>query len=149
MSLLNIPVHGDVIQINCENQDRNYCLAEDVKNGDWTVKKVIKVGGPQYSRYKYDFSKYLEFVLVDKSGEARTLQWHHYGGDACLRGYQGGEGTIDCIPFFFKEHPVFNCQDWKDFEAKSKLLEVENILSYRGVSNQEKLGKIVEVLKQG
>lgn len=147
MSLLNIPVRGDVLQLNCEHQEMSYVLAEDVKNGDWTVKKAIRVGGPQYSRYKYDYNQYLEFVLIDRNGEARTLKWYHNGGDAFLRGFQSGDGTIDCIPFFFKEHPVFKCQDWKDYETVSKLLEIENILSYTGVSNQEKLDKIVGVLQ--
>lgn len=147
MPILNIPVKGDVIQINCEYQERCFIFAEDIKNGEWTVKKVIKVGGPQYSIYKFDFRNYLEFVLIDINGEARTLSWYHNCGDVLLRSYQGEDGAIDSIPFFFKEHPVFKCQDWKDFEVVSKLLKIENILSYASVSNQEKLNKIVEVLQ--
>lgn len=147
MPILNIPVQGDVIQINCKYQDMCFILAEDVKNGDWTVKKVIKVGGPQYSRYKHDYRNYLEFVLIDINGETRALSWYHNSGDVLLRSYQGEDGPIDSIPFFFKEHPVFKCQDWKDFETVSKLLEIEKILSYTSVGNQEKLNKIVEVLQ--
>lgn len=54
-----------------------YRFEDDIKLGDWTIAKIVRIGGPKTSIYKYDFKNYLEFVITDKCGESRVKQYYH------------------------------------------------------------------------
>ena len=72
---VNVPVNGKMEQLHYQYDDGAadyFIFDKDIQIGEWTVKKVIKLGGPRSSSYKYDFKNYLEFLILDKNGVSRT-----------------------------------------------------------------------------
>lgn len=40
---------------------------------EMSLRRIIKLGGPKVSSYKYDFKNYLEFIITDKNVVYRGL----------------------------------------------------------------------------
>lgn len=147
MKLINIPVGGKVLQLFWEYDDGVYTLQSDIKKGDWIVGKVVKIGGPRSSIYKYDFRNYFEFVVTDVNNESRVLTWYYNGGDEVLEAYTGRDAAIYALPFFFQNHPIFQCKDWDDYACKVKLIKISYILNRADWSNAAKVNQIVSTLR--
>ena len=76
---VNVSINDKVQQLHYQYDDEAavYIFDEDIRIGEWTIKKIVKLGGPKISAYKYDFKNYLEFAIIDKNGIFRIKTWFY------------------------------------------------------------------------
>lgn len=145
--------HGRTVIQTVYEYDENlgaYRFGDDIKIGDWVVAKMVRIGGPRISVYKYDFKNYLEFVITDKSGESRTKLYYYncfsdeitttktYDDDLPQRG----------VRLFLENHPIFETKDWEEYDAFAIVSKIEKVIySEDEMSNLEKLTKIRNLLR--
>ena len=132
MEIINIKYESKLIQIPYEYSDGVIKLAEDIVIGNWVIKRIVKIGGPIFSRYKYDFKNYLEFVICDEEGFERIQTWYHNSGDNLLDAYWAEYS--DTISYFIENHPIFKSQNWKDYDAGNILKKIKLSLN-QGTDN--------------
>lgn len=150
MHLLNI-VHdkkAQQLRYDYDSETGVYTFESDIIIGEWTVSRIIKIGGPRTSAYKYDFKNYFEFVITDRNGDSQILTWHHNSGDDMLAGTWAGDTSADALPYFFAEHPVFTAVDWKDYKSVTAIKEVGRILKKEDCSASWKVHLIAKALEK-
>lgn len=140
---VNVPVDGKIEQLHYRYDDEAaaYIFDRDIQIGDWTIKNIVKLGGPRSSIYKYDFKNYLEFVIVDKNEANRTKEWY-YHGDCEVNIYGCDGGSHYALECFFSKYPIFKCYDWNDYDASVKLKEIQKILESTDIDNSTKYQRI-------
>lgn len=128
---------------------RSFRFAEDIKLGDWTISKMIGVGGPKLSHYKYDWHNYLEFFITDKNGESRVWQFYYnipceeiteaktYHDNIAQRG----------VRRFLENHPIFDSENWSEYESLKKLAKIKKVLNSEELSSSCKLEEIRNILQ--
>ena len=145
---INVSVDGKMEQLHYQYDDGAadyFIFDKDIQIGEWTVKKVIKLGGPRSSSYKYDFKNYLEFLILDKNGVSRTKVWFYndyYHPDSEIGEYSHECGPIYSVAYFCKEYPAFKSLDWNDYDASVKLKEIQKILERTDIDNSTKYERI-------
>lgn len=140
---VNISVNNNVQQLHYQYDDEAaaYIFDEDIRIGEWTIRKIIKIGGPRTSGYKYDFKNYLEVVIIDKCGVSRTKSWY-YNYDSELNVY-GCDGGFDyALSYFCNGFQAFKYLDWNDYDANIKLNEIQTILERTDIDNRTKYERI-------
>ena len=150
---VNISVNNNVQQLHYQYDDEaaTYTFDEDIKIGEWTIKKIIKLGGPKISAYKYDFKNYLEFAIIDKNGIFRIKTWFYndyFHPDSELGQYSHENGIIYSVAYFCERYPAFECSDWKDYDTCIKLKEIQTIMEMADIDNNTKYSRIERIIKQ-
>lgn len=128
-----------------------YIFDEDIRVGEWIIGKIIKIGGPRTSVYKYDFKNYLEFVILDKNGVSRIKSWFYndyYNEDSELGAFSHEGGVIYSVAYFCKEYPAFKCSDWNEYDASVKLKEIQTILESTDTDIIAKYQRIENCIKR-
>lgn len=140
--IVNISINDDVKQINYQydNEASVYIFDEDIRIGEWTIKNIVKIGGPRSSQYKYNFDNYLELVLVDKDGISKKEQWY-YNIDMNLCLYKQNIFMPDSFVCFCEKHPIFKCQNWEDYLAYVNIKTIQLIID-KNITNVEKFNQI-------
>lgn len=128
MNSINIKTGKTVLQTQYEYNDGTYEFPDDFVIGSWTVKRLIQLKGPKSSVYKYDFKNCLEFVISDKHGEEKIIRWYHNSGDELLRGHISDESSVECLSFFFCNHPIFKSIDWEDANSTVQVQKIRELL---------------------
>ena len=149
---INISISNGVQQFHYRYDDEAavYIFDEDICIGEWTIKNIVKLGGPKISAYKYDFKNYLEFVIIDKNGIFRTKVWFYndyYHPDFEIGEYCHEGGPIYSVAYFCKEYPAFKSLDWNDYDASVKLKEIQKILERTDIDNSTKYERIKSYMK--
>lgn len=139
---VNISVNNNVQQLHYQYDDEAavYVFDEDIIIGEWTIKNIVKLGGPQSSQYKYNFDNYLELVLTDKDGISKKEQWF-YNTDKNLCLYMQNIFMPESFAYFCEKHPIFKCQNWEDYMAYMSIKTIQSIIE-ENITNQEKFSRI-------
>lgn len=139
---VNISVNNNVQQLHYQYDDEAavYVFDEDIIIGEWTIKNIVKLGGPLCSQYMYDFSNYLELVLTDKDGISKKEQWF-YNTDKNLCLYMQNIFMPESFAYFCEKHPIFKCQNWEDYLAYVNIKIIQSIIE-ENITNQEKFSRI-------
>lgn len=150
---INISINNEVQQFHYRYDDEAavYIFDEDISIGEWTIKNIVKLGGPKISAYKYDFKNYLEFVIIDKNGISRIKTWFYNDyihPDSELGQYSHENGAIYSVSFFCEEYPAFECSDWSDYDASIKLKEIQAIIEKPDIDNNTKYKRVENIIKQ-
>ena len=124
---VNVSINDKVQQLHYlyDDEAATYTFDEDIKIGNWTVKKIVKSGGPRYSQYKYNFDNYLELVLIDKDGISKKEQWF-YNTDKNLCLYMQNIFMPESFAYFCEKHPIFKCQNWEDYLAYENIKTINH-----------------------
>lgn len=140
---VNVSINNNVHQLHYQYDDETavYVFDEDVRIGEWTIKNIVKLGGPRCSQYKYDFDNYLELVLTDKDGVSKKEQWF-YNTDRSLCLYKQNVFMPESFAYFCEKHPIFCCQNWEDYLAYVNLKAIQSIIENDNINNSEKLVRI-------
>lgn len=140
---VNVSINDKVQQLHYQYDDEAavYIFDEDIRIGEWTIKKIVKLGGPKISAYKYDFKNYLEIVIIDKCGVSRTKSWY-YNYDSELNVYGCDGGSDYALSYFCNEFQAFKCLDWNDYDANVKLNKIQSILERTDIDNPTKYERI-------
>ena len=147
--IVNISINNNVEQFHYKYDDETatYTFDEDIRIGDWTIKKTIKLGGPRTSIYKYDFKNYLEFVIIDRYGISRIKSWHYnYNSELNVYGCDGGSDYA--LSYFCNEFQAFKYLDWNDYDANVRLKEIQSILERTDNDNTTKYERIKNCINQ-
>lgn len=141
-SYVNVSINAKVQQLHYlyDDEAATYTFDEDIKIGEWIIKKIVKSGGPRYSQYKYNFDNYLEFVLIDKDGISRKEQWF-YNTDKNLCLYMQNIFMPESFACFCEKHPIFKCQNWEDYLAYVNIKTIQSIIK-ENITNPEKFKRI-------
>ena len=150
MNYLNITLqHDKVLTVGYDREDTSNSIVfeKDILVSDWTINRIIQVGGPRYSSYKYDWNNYLEFVITDRNGTQRIKRYHYNGGshNDNVGVYVSGVSQIESIAYFIKNSSIFICEDWEDFDAYVILANVKNIINSKE-ANIAKVKKLRDIL---
>ena len=139
---VNISVNNNVQQLHYQYDDEAavYVFDEDIIIGEWTIKNIVKLGGPRCSQYMYDFDNYLELVLTDKGGISKKEQWF-YNTDKNLCLYMQNIFMPESFAYFCEKHPIFKCQNWEDYIAYMSTKTIQSIIE-ENITNQEKFSRI-------
>ncbi len=136
------------VEFNHNLESHEIAFENDIHVNNWTIHRIILIGGPCSSRYKYDCDQYLEFVILDKNGEQQIKRYYFnigYNNDVGLCGLR--KSAIESIVYFVENCPIFKCEDWADSNAFIALLRIKNILNESNSSNYEKIDKINSLFK--
>lgn len=152
MELMNI-IRGRLIIQAAYEFDEEMCVfhfKDDIKIGDWTVVKNICIGGPRTSTGgKCSFDNYLEFVILDKCGEPRTMQFYYNCNCPEIKTTKTYEYNVTQrgIIRFLENHPLFDCIDWNDYDASAVISRIKITVNSDNMNNVEKIDKIRSLLK--
>lgn len=151
MQLMNIQHGGSLIQAVFEyDKDMGaYRFENDIKLGNWTIARIIRIGGPRTSIYKYDFKNYLEFVITDKWGESRIKQYYHncFSDDITTKKTYDDDLSQRGVRLFLENHPIFDAQDWNDYDAYAFVSAIKKVIGSDEMTNKEKVDKIRDMLR--
>ena len=128
----------------------SFTFTEDIKLGDWTVGKIVAHKGPKYSDYKYDWKKYLEFLITDKRGESHVKLFYY--NMPCKEMPE----TRPCPDSFahmavrhlLENHPIFDSEDWADYDNLAKLAKIKSVLNSDELSASVKIEEIKNILQK-
>ena len=150
MNYLNITLPDNkvlTVGYSRENDSNAIVFENDIQVNDWTISRIIQVGGPRYSTYKYNWDYYLEFVITDMSGAQRVRRYHYNGGNHNdnVGVFASGTSQVESIAYFIKVSPIFISVDWDDFEAYMILTNVQRILDSKmtSIAKVEKLRNVL------
>lgn len=152
MELMNI-IHGRLIIQAAYEFDEGMCVfhfKDDIKIGDWTVVKNICIGGPSTSTGgKCGLDNYLEFVILDKCGEPRTMQFYYNRNCPEIKTTKTYEynATQRGIRRFLENHPLFDCIDWNDYDASAVISKIKETVNSDNMNNVDRINKIRRMLK--
>lgn len=128
MEYLNIPLpNNQILTLGYNQANSAYVFEQDIEFNGWIISKIIKRGGPKYSRYKHDFNNYFEFVITDNNGISRIKRYFYNGGDDEVLAYWG-ENPIEAIPYYIKSSSIFQCRDWADYDTCKALTAIKEIV---------------------
>ena len=154
---VNMP-DGTLLSLECnyDSEKRICTLSQDVEINGWTIRKEIKIGGSQTSRYKYCFDNYLEFRLVDKNGEEEIAQYYYHlrnpwlGLNNCeeIRNTCYKTFVVAAIANFLNKSSVSKFEDWRDLNAYKTLKEIEQTISSQR-TNIDKIREIGNLIEKG
>lgn len=150
---VNMAINGHVEQLHYQYDDEAalYIFDKDIRVGEWTIKQIVKIGGPQVSVYKCDFKNYLEFVIIDKNDIFRIKSWFYNDcihPDSELGQYSNENGAIYSVAYFCEKYPAFECSDWNDYDAIVKLKRIQEILERKDIDNATKYEMIENCIKR-
>jgi hypothetical protein len=148
MALLNILRGTCLVQAYFEYDTKHdvICFDADIILGDWRVSKRIP---DSYNRqYLSHYDDYVEFVIIDKHGESRIWKFNYNNTfpdmpDASNYDYGGVQRGVRR---FLENHPLFDCDDWKDYESSFILSKIHDVVK-SDKSNYEKLTEIRRIVQ--
>lgn len=146
--LLNIQIGNTVKQITCQYDDESYIYVLDdyIRVGKWTIKDIIKHCD------RTDYNANLEFVIVDMRGRERIKKYYYTGRSLYHPNECGIKGSPDksvqgILSFFIDNSPIFQCDDWEDYETYLTLYQIKGILN-NGRNKQEQLRDIKKIFEK-
>lgn len=147
MGWQNIALHGGrVVSIRYDFDDKDfvYVFERDIEIDGWTVSRIVKVGGPRSSQYKYDIKNYLEFVITDPKGETGIKQYYYNSGDDEMPASHK-TATIESIAFYLRESLIFQSCDWADYDAGVVVAKIGTICRQH-IAKSEQLEQIKQII---
>ena len=147
MATMNIIARGSstIIRYEYEKENRLYRFESDIKIGGWVIDRVVCVGGPRESRYKYDFKNYMIFTITDKNGEKRVKHFHYNNNNEIpplTKTYADNVAEYG-IRLFLENHPMFEKESWAELDCDDLLSRIKDILDW----NYNSVTKISEIKK--
>ena len=149
MEYINLQIAPDKVMILAYKYEYpSFIFENDIEINGWSIGKFVKIGGPRFSTYKYDFKRYLEFVITDPNGVQKIKRWFCHNGDDEMTAYwdpynNDFSGTI-C--YYLKNSPIFKCANWEDYDAWRVINKVKTIINSTH-DNISKLKNISKILK--
>lgn len=149
MELMNIIRGAFKVQVLYDYVELcSFTFTKDIKLGDWTVGKIVAHKGPKYSDYIYDWKKYLEFLITDKRGESRSQKFYYnipckqmLNSKPCPDSF-----VYMAVQHFLENHPIFDSEDWAEYESVEKLVKIKTILNSEEFSPSCKVEEIRKIL---
>ena len=78
MEYLNIPLPNNrILTLGYNHADSTYVFERDIEFNGWIISKIIKVGGPQISHYKYNYDNYFELAITDSKNFQRIEKYFY------------------------------------------------------------------------
>ena len=149
MDYINLQIAPDkVITLAYRHEYPTFIFEHDIEINGWIVGHIIKLGGPQYSTYKYNFKNYLEFVITDPKGIQHIKTWQYNQGDDEMRAFWDSRdgGLSNTIRHYLVDSPIFRCANWEDYDAWRVINKVKTIINSTN-DNISKLKNISKILK--
>lgn len=150
MEYINLQIAPDKVMILAYKYEYpTFIFENDIEIKGWIIGKIIKIGGPRFSTYKYDFKRYLEFVITDPNGVQKVKKWFCHNGDDEMSAYWDtyNNDLSGTICYYLKNSPIFGCADWEDYDACRIIHKVKAYLD-APQSNYAKVKSIIKTLKQ-
>lgn len=144
MEYLNILLpNNHVLTLGYNHADSAYVFEQDIEFNGWIISKIIKVGGPQTSHYKYNYDNYFELAITDPNNLQRIEKYFYNNkGIELLRARQN---PIDDISDFIQSSLIFQCKDWADYDICKTLADIKKVIN-TDISQQEQLERIKQIL---
>lgn len=116
MDYLNIQITKDeVLTIGCDIEYPYIKFEHDIKINKWIVYRIVKIGGPRYSKYKYEDKNYLEFVLTDNYNKSLVVKYYYNGGYNENLGIRGCQlPPLEAIAYFVSKAAIFQCDNFNE-----------------------------------
>ncbi len=144
MEYLNIPLTNDhVLTLGYNYADSSYVFEQDIEFKGWIISKIIKVGGPRTSHYKYDYDNYFELVITDSNNFQRIEKYFYNRKD--IEQLRARQKPIDDISDFIQSSLIFQCKDWADYDICKTLADIKGVIN-TDISRQEQLERIKQIL---
>ncbi len=144
MEYLNILLpNNQSLTVGYKYADSIYEFEQNIVIDKWVINKIIKVGGPKRSHYKYNCDNYFELAITDQNDLLRIEKYFYNCKDLEL--LRARQKPIDDISDFIQSSPIFQCKDWADYDAYKILMTIEKIIN-KNISKQEQLEQIKRVL---
>ena len=144
MEYLNILLPNNrVLTLGYNHADSTYVFERDIEFNGWIISKIIKVGGPQTSHYKYNYDNYFELAITDPNNLQRIEKYFYNCKDIEL--LRARQNPIDDISDFIQSSLIFQCKDWADYDICKTLADIKKVIN-TDISQQEQLERIKQIL---
>lgn len=144
MEYMNLQLNDQVLTLGYNHIDCAYVFEQDIEFDDWIISKIIRQGGPKYSRYQYDFNNYFEFVISDRNGISRIERYFYNKGNSGVLAYWT-DNPPEVIAHYIKSSLIFQTKDWEDYDDHKILAQIKRIMD-QNIAPREQLKQIKQLL---
>lgn len=146
--ILNVQLGDSVVSIGCEHEKDShiYILDDEFIIKGWTIKKVIKHCNIGEWHVNY------EYIIKDPKGCEKIKKYYYTGRswhykNECRLGGNESFSMEDALSYFIRNSPIFQCKDWKEYEAHRCRLDIQKLTEYN-FNVRENLFKIKNIVEQ-